>query len=222
MGNPDAGDGDGGAGGLLVQGIVCEVDDFEQPSVCIDEPAGLTIKINDQTTTSDDVGAFEVTFTDRPEVVDIEVSDPSGPLRTSLIRLAAPAEGNLDGMALPILSPTSMLAIEVALGEGPTDNLGVIVGLVNRDSGPLAGAQVAVAPAGTLGGTYYDSLTYPYVDIGAATGESGVFAIFSVPVADPEVSFSVTPSDTEDPIDVVAPVDAGAISFVSYWFPAPE
>jgi hypothetical protein len=224
-GPPDAGtDTDAGPVSLVLAGIVCEVQDFRQPSPCIDLPEGVEVALAgttsvDDTDETDSMGLFYIELDYRPSFVDLTVTDPNGILRQSIVRLPVPATGDLDQLALPVLSPSSMLAIESGLGEGPTDAVGVVVGLVNRDGGILGGAAVVEQPAGTLGGTYYDSNAFPYVDIGASTGDDGIFAIFAVPVVEPTVSFSLTPSSIEDPLPLSAPVAEGAITYVTYDLP---
>ncbi len=221
-GQIDGGGGDGGSGDtLIVAGSLCEVLDLRQPSPCVNFPAGLEVSVLGQAQDADALGEFSFTLDERPDVIDITVDGGGSLYRSSYIRIDVPDDDDLDSLALPVLTDSSVVDIEVVLGESPTSASAIIVGFVSRSDATLSGASVGDPPVGTVGGTYYDSDSFPYVEVGAATGDGGVFAIFAAPVLDPTVSFTLKGTAAEAPQTVSARVEAGVLSFATFELGAP-
>jgi len=227
--NPYLNGGGGGGGGNTGSGIdgggldgstgvpfpirLCAITDVRDPGLCATYPTGLSVQAEGVEGTSDDDGRVELLLSSEPTVVTVYVTGDT--TYRSTIWVGPPSQTEL---LIPVFADDTMTGIESTLGEGPSDNVGIVIAYLEDGGEPIAGASIAGPVAGSIGNIYYDSSDPPYLDLGAGTGVYGIAAHFGLPVGAAEVTLSVKASSGSDMVDLPAPVSAGAITFVRHDF----
>ncbi len=195
----------GGDGAETITGRVCVRSPIRTVfrGTCADADVAATVEIDGRTTTTAANGAFAIAL-DSPIAADA-VFRVTG---TDLVPTVMPqtAASRLFATSLPLYLET----LNQAGAVEPQPGQGIIVVQILDGLTPVEGALVRSDLQSDLG-TLYDIQVDPSWEASGLTGAEGLAWIAQTGVGDNIVT--VLPPNGADPVDVVLPVEDGAITF---------